>query len=75
MSLLAALALSAALFAPTVPTPPLAPTTCQPVTNGGNCYRPGEFCRKGDHGVTGVTADGQKIVCADNDGWRWEPAS
>jgi hypothetical protein len=48
---------------------------CQPQTNKGNCYEPGEFCRKGDHGASGVAGDGERIVCEDNDGWRWEPAS
>jgi hypothetical protein len=75
VNVLAALALSAAFLAPTAPAPPLSPSTCQPVSNGGNCYRPGEFCRNRDHGVTGATADGQNIVCTNNDGWRWEPAS
>jgi hypothetical protein len=42
--------------------------------NEGTCYEPGEFCREGDHGVSGVAGDGQKIICEDNNGWRWEPA-
>jgi hypothetical protein len=58
--------------------PPVQPTsapasTCYPLTNGGNCYEPGEFCRKSDHGATGVAGDGKRIVCAYNNGWRWEP--
>jgi hypothetical protein len=56
------------------PSPVAAPAECEPKTNGGNCYEPGEFCRKTDHGVSGVAGDGKKIVCQDNDGWRWEPA-
>jgi hypothetical protein len=56
------------------PTTP-ATTGCYPLTDSGGCYEPGEFCRDSDHGVTGVAGDGQKIVCADNDGWRWEPYS
>ena len=60
------------------PPPPAAPSTsaapsCYPLTNGGNCYEPGEYCRNSDHGVSGVAGDGERIVCADNNGWRWEP--
>ncbi len=43
------------------------------MTNGGNCYEPGEYCRKSDHGASGVAGDGEKIICEDNNGWRWEP--
>ena len=46
---------------------------CYPLTNGGNCYEPGEFCRTSDHGVTGVAGDGKAIKCEYNNGWRWEP--
>ena len=66
---------------PRTAAPPPAPTTapstssgCYPLTNGGNCYEPGEYCRKGDHGAAGVAGDGEHIICEDNDGWRWEPA-
>jgi hypothetical protein len=24
--------------------------------------------------MTGRTADGEQIICENNDGWRWEPA-
>lgn len=60
----------------TAPSPPptAAPPSCYPLTDGGNCYRPGEYCRNSDHGVTGRAGDGQMIVCQDNNGWRWEPA-
>lgn len=76
VNVLAALALSVGFFAPMAPPLPLAPaTSCQPLTNGGNCYQAGEFCRSRDHGATGVSGDGEKIVCTNNDGWRWEPAS
>jgi hypothetical protein len=54
---------------------PSTPSGCSPHTNKGNCYEPGEFCRNGDHGASGVAGDGESIVCANNDGWRWEPAS
>jgi hypothetical protein len=47
--------------------------SCYPLTSGGNCYEPGEFCRKGDHGAHGIAGDGKAIVCEDNNGWRWEP--
>lgn len=53
---------------------PSTPSGCYPLTNGGNCYEPGEFCRKSDHGASGVAGDGKRIICEDNDGWRWEPA-
>ena len=70
--------------APTTPAPslpvattaaaPAAPaSSCHPLTNGGNCYEPGEFCRATDHGVSGVAGDGKTIVCENKDGWRWEP--
>lgn len=51
-----------------------APAGCYPLTNGGNCYEPGEYCRNADHGMSGVAGDGEAIICEDNDGWRWEPA-
>lgn len=59
------------------PTPVAQPSTtasCYPLSNEGTCYEPGEFCRDSDHGATGLAGDGEKIVCEDNDGWRWEPA-
>lgn len=59
--------------APPAPVQAAAPS-CHPLTNSGNCYEPGELCRNADHGVQGVAGDGRTIVCADNDGWRWEPA-
>ena len=62
---------------PTTTAPAAASTTssgCYPLTNGGNCYEPGEYCRKSDHGASGMAGDGERIVCEDNNGWRWEPA-
>lgn len=47
--------------------------SCTPLTNGGNCYEPGEFCRNSDHGMSGSAGDGEPIICMDNNGWRWEP--
>ena len=46
--------------------------SCYPLTNGGGCYLPGEYCRNNDHGVTGIDANGDPIKCEDNNGWRWE---
>jgi hypothetical protein len=65
--------------APTTPAvaPAPAPTTpagCYPLSNGGNCYEPGEYCRAADHGTSGVAGDGEAITCKDNNGWRWEPS-
>jgi hypothetical protein len=58
----------------TTPAPPsAAPASCHPLSNEGTCYEPGEFCRKTDHGESGVAGDGKAIKCEDNDGWRWEP--
>jgi hypothetical protein len=48
---------------------------CQPLSDEGTCYEPGEFCSDSDHGATGVAGDGEQIVCQDNDGWRWEPVT
>ena len=54
--------------------PPPTTTSCYPRSDSGTCYKPGEFCRTSDHGMTGVAGDGEKIICEDNNGWRWEPA-
>jgi hypothetical protein len=51
-----------------------APAGCHPLTDSGNCYKPGEYCRDDDHGMSGVAGNGEAIICEDNDGWRWEPA-
>jgi len=56
------------------PTPQPSPS-CYPLTNGGNCYEPGEYCRNSDHGISGIAGDGEAITCAYNNGWRWEPQS
>jgi len=67
-----------AATAPAATAPPpaasAAPTGCHPLTNAGNCYEPGEYCRDSDHGVSGIAGDGEPIICEDNDGWRWEPS-
>ncbi|MGZ6356499.1 MAG: hypothetical protein ACXWOX_18145 [Ktedonobacteraceae bacterium] len=68
-----------ALAQPTPTSPPIQPTptaapSCYPLTNSGNCYEPGEYCRKADHGASGIAGDGEPITCIDNNGWRWEPS-
>ena len=68
--------------APPPPSPSLPPPTtsapqpagCYPQTSTGHCYEPGEFCPHADAGMTGVAGDGEKIICTDNNGLRWEPA-
>ena len=78
---LAAVALMTAvtICAPPLSTPapaaaaPASASSCSPQTKSGNCYQPGELCRKSDHGVSGTTADGECIQCENNDDWRWEP--
>ncbi len=60
--------------APSAPSPPASAASCYPLSNEGTCYEPGEFCRDSDHGATGVAGNGEKIICEDNNGWRWEPA-
>ena len=56
------------------PAAPATAASCHPLTNGGNCYEPGEYCRNADHGMSGIAGDGEAIICEDNNGWRWEPA-
>jgi hypothetical protein len=55
------------------PAASAAPTGCYPLSSENTCYEPGEFCSDSDHGMTGVAGDGEDIVCADKDDWRWEP--
>ncbi len=62
-----------ATTAPTSTTPVPQSTSCYPLTNGGNCYKAGEYCRIIDHNTTGVASNGTAIICTDNNGWRWEP--
>ena len=66
-----------ATTAPAAAPPPPAATTpagCQPLSDEGTCYEPGEYCRDANHGTSGVAGDGEAITCEDNDGWRWEPS-
>ncbi len=60
---------------PPVPaSPSQVPAACYPLTSGGRCYSPGEFCGTADHGMTGTDGDGKAIACEDVNGWRWEAA-
>lgn len=46
--------------------------TCSIVSNAGNCYSAGEFCRNGDHGATTTDAGGTSITCSPSGSrWRW----
>ncbi|MGJ5750719.1 hypothetical protein FB563_4974 [Streptomyces puniciscabiei] len=46
--------------------------TCSIVSNAGNCYRAGQFCRSGDHGATTTDAAGTTITCSySGSAWRW----
>ncbi|WP_189262761.1 hypothetical protein [Streptomyces fuscichromogenes] len=46
--------------------------TCTIVSNAGNCYAAGQFCRNSDHGAVTTTASGVKIKCAySSNAWRW----
>ncbi|MFJ3796178.1 hypothetical protein ACIPSJ_07805 [Streptomyces sp. NPDC090088] len=46
--------------------------TCTIVSNAGNCYSAGQFCRNSDHGAVTTTAGGVKIECAySSNAWRW----
>jgi len=73
ISVIAAAAASSAPASSAPAPPPPAPASCYPKTSGGNCYEPGEFCSKAEHGETGVAGDGKTITCQDVSGsWRWE---
>lgn len=54
------------------PVQSTAQQSCYPLTNSGKCYKPGEYCRTADRGMTGIDAEGDPIKCEDNNGWRWE---
>ncbi|GAB2793929.1 hypothetical protein GCM10027073_27820 [Streptomyces chlorus] len=46
--------------------------TCSIVSNAGNCYQAGQFCRNSDHGATTTTAGGTRIKCTYSaNSWRW----
>ena len=47
--------------------------SCHPLTDGGHCYKVGEYCRSDDHGTTGASRSGGIITCEDVRGtWEWE---
>ncbi|WP_416973676.1 hypothetical protein [Streptomyces sp. 4F14] len=53
-------------------TPQDDPGTCSTVSNSGNCYSAGQFCRKADHGETTTNASGRRITCTySSNAWRW----
>jgi cardiolipin synthase len=72
----------AAAPAPQTTTPstnPSSPATtadrrsCRPLTDGGNCYEPGEYCRDDNHEASGVAGNGDSITCKQTgQGWEWE---
>lgn len=46
--------------------------TCSIVSNSGNCYSAGEFCRNSDHGAATTDASGTPITCSPSGSrWRW----
>ncbi|MFF8020017.1 hypothetical protein ACFZDJ_02585 [Streptomyces sp. NPDC007896] len=45
--------------------------TCSIVSNSGNCYEAGQYCRNSDHGASTTDAGGAGITCAYRNGWRW----
>ncbi|WP_406361018.1 hypothetical protein [Streptomyces sp. NBC_01579] len=45
---------------------------CSILSNAGNCYQAGQFCRNSDHGALTTTASGARIKCAYSaNTWRW----
>lgn len=49
-----------------------APAACEIVSNAGNCYKAGQFCRKADVGRSTHAANGRIIHCRQDDGQpRW----
>ncbi|MEU1405944.1 hypothetical protein ABZ471_26925 [Streptomyces sp. NPDC005728] len=49
--------------------------TCSIVSNAGNCYEAGQFCRNGDHGAVTTDAGGDRIKCVyRSNAWRWSYA-
>jgi hypothetical protein len=57
--------------APVTPTP--SSSSCHPLSDEGNCYNAGEYCRESDAGTTVIASNGESIICENNDGLRWEP--
>ncbi|NEA44141.1 hypothetical protein [Streptomyces sp. SID11385] len=47
-------------------------STCSIVSNAGNCYSAGHYCRNSDHGARTSTAAGTPITCSyRSNAWRW----
>ena len=44
---------------------------CYPLSNAGNCYEAGQYCRVSDEDETGISGSGESIVCEENNGLRW----
>ncbi|MFD0112973.1 hypothetical protein ACFVZL_07230 [Streptomyces sp. NPDC058320] len=46
--------------------------TCSIVSNAGNCYSAGQFCRNSDHGAVTTNGGGTRIKCMyRSNAWRW----
>lgn len=46
--------------------------SCSIVSNSGNCYKAGQFCRNSDHGAVTTTVGGTRITCVFSaNAWRW----
>ncbi|MFD1660388.1 hypothetical protein ACFSL4_19800 [Streptomyces caeni] len=46
--------------------------TCSIVSNAGNCYSAGQYCRNSDHGAVTTTESGARIKCTyRSNAWRW----
>jgi hypothetical protein len=64
-----------ATTAPQLAAKPATSGTCSIVSNAGNCYAAGEFCRQRDLGQSTTDADGQSIACVMESGRpHWHPA-
>ncbi|RFC69913.1 hypothetical protein [Streptomyces sp. AcE210] len=49
--------------------------TCSIVSNAGNCYSAGQFCRNSDHGAVTTNQGGTRIKCVySSNAWRWSYA-
>ncbi|MGW0659194.1 hypothetical protein [Streptodolium elevatio] len=48
---------------PAPPVPPAQGGSCEIVSNAGNCYNDGQFCRKADLGRSTHDRDGEWITC------------
>ena len=65
---------SSAAPPPPPPSSAVPAAGCHPLTPGGHCYEPGEYCPTADAGQTGVAGDGKTIVCVLESGrYHWHP--